>query len=121
MNTNIGNKLKSLRKQKGLSQEQISEHLHISQSAYARIESGESNSWAIHIEKISTFYDIKPEDLIKNENAITDNIGTNNIVIYTEIVNQLSEKLIEQYKIRIKEKDEIIAGLRAKLNKLEKN
>jgi transcriptional regulator with XRE-family HTH domain len=67
MNNTIGNKLKMLRKQKGLSQEQVSEQLHISQSAYARIEKGESNSWAMHLDKIATLYDIKPEDLVKNE------------------------------------------------------
>lgn len=119
MNNSIGNKLKSLRKQKGLSQEQVCEHLHISQSAYARIESGESNSWAMHLEKISAFYNIKPEELIKNENVIIGNIGTNNGVGYAEIVNQLSEKLIELYEERIKEKDEIIAELKARLKKYE--
>lgn len=101
MNSSIGGKLKLLRKKKGLSQEQVCEYLHISQSTYARIESGESNSWAIHLEKICAFYDIKPEELLKKENIIIDNIDTNIIVVHTEIINQLSEKLIEQYKLRI--------------------
>ena len=38
---------------------------------------------------------------IKKENIIIDNIDTNIIVVHTEIINQLSEKLIEQYKLRI--------------------
>lgn len=118
MKNSIGNKLKSLRKQKGLSQEQVCEYLHISQSAYARIESGESNSWSIHLEKISAFYDIKPEELVKNKNVIICNIDTNNGVGNTEVLNQLSEKLINQLEVIIIEKDEIIAELRAKLNKL---
>jgi len=42
MNTSVGKKIRILRKQKGLSQEQVAEHLHISQSAYARMESGNS-------------------------------------------------------------------------------
>lgn len=44
MNTTIGKKLKELRKQKGLTQEQTADYLFISQSAYARMESGESYS-----------------------------------------------------------------------------
>lgn len=119
MNNSIGNKLKSLRKQKGLYQEQVSEHLHISQSAYARIENGESNSWAMHLDKISAFYDIKPEELVKNENIIIGNVGTNNGVGYAEIVNQLSEKLIEQYEERIKELKENNSKLKVKLKKYE--
>jgi hypothetical protein len=81
------------------------------------MESGASNSWAMHLDKISAFYDIQPEELVKNENVIIGNIGTNNGVGYAEIVNQLSEKLINQFEERIKEKDEIISELKAKLNK----
>ncbi|MFC6246349.1 helix-turn-helix transcriptional regulator [Flavobacterium psychroterrae] len=44
MNVVVGNKLKELRKNRNLSQEQVADYLTISQSAYARIESGESHS-----------------------------------------------------------------------------
>jgi len=40
MNTVVGAKIKYLRKEKGLSQEQVAEYLHVSQSTYARIENG---------------------------------------------------------------------------------
>lgn len=43
MNNAVAEKIKKFRKSKGLSQEIVAEKLHISQSAYARIESGESN------------------------------------------------------------------------------
>jgi transcriptional regulator with XRE-family HTH domain len=65
MNIKVGNKLKFLRKQKGLSQEQVSEYLHISQSAYARIENGVSHSWAMYINEFCELFVIKPEDLVK--------------------------------------------------------
>lgn len=117
MNTTVGNKLKKIRKQKGWSQEIVADKLHISQSAYARIETGESNSWATHLETICTVFEIQPEELLKNDCLIVGNIGTNNGVGYAEIVNQLSEKLIEQYENRLKEKDEIIIELREQLKK----
>ena len=87
--------------------------LNLSQSTYARIESGESHSWASHLEKICEVFEILPEDLVKNENVIIGNIGTNNGVGYAKVVNQLSEKLIEQYEERIKELKETIVQLKS--------
>lgn len=113
MNAIIGNKLKQLRKSKGMSQEQVADYLHVSQSAYARMESGESHSWASHINDICQVFEIAPEELVKNEGVIIGNIGTNNGGGYIQIVNQLSEKLIEQYEERIKELKDVIEGLKA--------
>lgn len=117
MNTIIGNRLKKMRKQKGWSQEIVADKLHISQSAYARIETGESNSWASHLETICWVFEITPQELLKNECLIIGNIGSNNDVGYAEIVNQFSEKLIEEYQVRIREKEEIIRELREQLKK----
>lgn len=105
MNTIVGNKLKKLRKQKGWSQELVSDKLHLSQSAYARIENGDSGSWASHLEAICTIYEISPEELLKCDNVIINSHqkGGNSNNAY--VINQLSEKLIEQYESRIKEKD----------------
>jgi transcriptional regulator with XRE-family HTH domain len=63
MNEAIGKSLKALRKNKGLSQEVVAEYLNISQSAYSRIETGESNSWSIQLEKLCDFYKITPSKL----------------------------------------------------------
>lgn len=113
MNALIGKKLQTLRKERGFSQEQIADKLHISQSAYARIESGESHSWANHIQKICETYEITPEELVSNE-SIVINHNQQGGGGYIQI-NQLSEKLIQQYEERIKEKDEIIKDLKKRL------
>ena len=60
----IGKQIKALRKNKGVSQEAVAEYLNISQSAYSRIENGDSHSWACYIEKISAFFGVKPKHLI---------------------------------------------------------
>lgn len=114
MNSTIGSKLKQLRKQKGLSQEQVSDYLNVSQSAYARIENGESHSWSTHIDKICEVFEIKPEELFKDENVIVNSNQQGGQFNNAIIINQLSEKLIEQYELRLKEKDEIIKELKAK-------
>jgi hypothetical protein len=78
------------------------------------MESGESHSWASHIDKICEVFDITPEELVRSEKVIIGNIGTNNGVGYAEVVNQLSEKLIELYEERIKELKQIIVDLNSK-------
>ena len=113
MNTKIGSKLKYLRKQKGLSQEQVAEYLSLSQSAYARMENGESHSWANHIDKICEVFEIEIEELFKQDNIVI-NHNQQGGGGYVQVVNQLSEKLIEQYEDRIKELKEIITELKNK-------
>lgn len=117
MNTIVAKRIKNLRKQNNWSQEDVAFKLNISQSAYGRIEKGESNSWATHIQPICELFEIEPEELIKQDNiSISYNKGKS---INGFIVNQLSEKIIEQYEIRLKEKDNYIAKLEKQLS--EKN
>lgn len=110
MTNNVAEKIKRLRKSKGFSQDDMAEKMHISQSAYARIETGESHSWAAHIEKLSEILEIKPEDFLTDE---TNNLEQENtdqkggmafqFVGTINTINNLSEKLIEQYEERIAE------------------
>lgn len=113
MNISIGNKLKQLRKSRGMSQEQVADYLHLSQSAYARMESGESHSWASHINKICEVFEISPEELVKNESVIVNSNQQGGTSTNAIIINQLSEKLIEQYEERIKELQQTIVFLKS--------
>ncbi|MEJ4088633.1 helix-turn-helix transcriptional regulator [Galbibacter orientalis] len=114
MNNIVGNKLRSLRRIKGLTQEQVADYLHISQSAYARMENGESNSWSANIEGICEVFEISPEELLKSEAIIINNNQQGGNSAYY-IHQALSEKLIEQYEARLKEKDEIIQLLKERI------
>lgn len=125
MNTVVGAKIKRLRKEKGLSQEQVADHLHVSQSTYARIESGESCSWANYLEPISELFEIQPEELIKQDSVVI-NHNQKGGGGYIQI-NQLSEKLIEQFEKRIADKEQMIkllqetnAGLLGLVERLKK-
>lgn len=115
MNTLVGTKLKTLRQNKNYSQEFVADSLHMSQSAYARMENGKSNSWATHINQICELYEIKPEELLKQDTIIVNQNqqGGNGAFI----INQISEKLIEQYELRIKEKDQQIFELKNELKR----
>jgi transcriptional regulator with XRE-family HTH domain len=109
MNVRVGFTIRKLRNEKGMTQEQVADYLHVSQSAYARMESGYNNSWSNHLVVLSELFDIQPEQLISVDTIIInkDQKGGNSNNAY--VINQLSEKLIEQFELRLKEKDNLIA------------
>lgn len=124
MTTAVANKIRNLRKAKGYSQEEVAERLSISQSAYARIERGESHSWAVHLEKLSEIFEIRPEELLSDDSNNFNNqeqkggmafqfVGTINTI------NSLSEKLIEQYEVRIAELKEEVTSLKEEIKLLK--
>lgn len=67
MNIFVGDKLRKLRKSKNMSQEEVADFLNLSQSAYARMESGETHSWANHILKICRLFEINPYELLRKD------------------------------------------------------
>lgn len=106
MKVQVGERLKKLREVKGYSQEEVADGLHISRSAYERMENGKSHTWASQLENLATFFEVSPEYFVKetpNEQNNQDQKGgialQNNGTINT--INYLSEKLIEQYEKRI--------------------
>lgn len=64
MKITIGKQIKALLKNKGVSQEAVADYLNISQSAYSRIENGNSHSWACYVEKICIYFQVNPEYLV---------------------------------------------------------
>ena len=113
-------KIRLLREKKGLTQEEVAEYLHISRSAYARMEQGKSNSWAPHVEQLCGLFDISAGELFSTDQVVLNQNkgdhshggGCGYIINYF-----LSEKLIDQYEARIAEKDRMIEELRERLNK----
>jgi len=103
MNTTIGKRIRTFREQKGFSQEELAEKLHISRSTYQRIENGETNSWINHIENICTSLEVEMEDILKpeegfiqvnNNNESTNDNGSG--VIQNQTINyHTSDKLLE--------------------------
>jgi|SRR5690554_3329138 len=107
MNATIGKKLREMRKERGWSQEHVADSLYLSQSAYARIENGESCSWANNLVLICKVFEITPEELVKNN---LDEISYSEKKEERNIDNeiQLSEKITNQYEERIQELKEVI-------------
>jgi len=116
MNKTIGERIRKHREEKGYSQENLAEKLHISRSAYQRIENGETNTWVNHLSSLCEELGISADELlttdenfvqVNNHNESSNDNGSGVIQNQTNNYN-ISEKLIEQYEERIKElKDQI--------------
>lgn len=68
MNT-LGKKIYSLRKEKGLSQEELANHLSVSRQSVQKWETGKSNPEIEKLKKISIFFSISLDELCNNKNS----------------------------------------------------
>ncbi|GAA5085228.1 hypothetical protein GCM10023210_05840 [Chryseobacterium ginsengisoli] len=114
----IGQKLKGMRIEKGFSTIEIAEKLDISESTYRRYEADKSFPDVFVLDKIAKIYDKDLTDLLPEGMTIINNNSGEHANNAGYVMNQfLSEKLIQQYEERIKEKDEQIALLKSLLDK----
>ncbi|MBW3520299.1 helix-turn-helix domain-containing protein [Flavobacterium sp. NKUCC04_CG] len=111
MNNFVGQKLKALRISQFLTQESLADKLHISQSTYARMENGKSNSWVNHIEGFCKLYQIQPEELLR----FSDELPSYNTD--EKAIDKVLHTLIQNLENQIKEKDELISYLKEQLRK----
>lgn len=65
--------------------------------------------------KLQKFLDTNINELLDGKTVFVNNNNQHGGVGYAEVVNQLSEKLISLYERQIKEKDELIEEMKAKL------
>lgn len=116
---NLANRLKALRIEKDVDTFSISEALGISEITYRRYERNESTPDFQILQKIADFYQINITELLSDDKIIFSNEqkgGTSNNAL---IINQLSEKLIQQYEERIRELKENNTELRQTINELK--
>ena len=109
----IGNKLRVFRTEKGYTQEKIADLLQISQASYSNLENNIGKVDLKTIQKISEIYEIDLISLL-NQDGVNFNQNLNN-TNNNSIINQLTDKLIEQYETRLKEKDKIILNWNYKI------
>ncbi len=102
----IATKVKLLREEKKISQEFISHELGLSQSQYSRRENGEVKFVAEEIGKLAKILEVSVSQ-IYGEATNSFSVHTQNGGNFGQYI-QVSEKLIEQYEARLKEKDEMI-------------
>jgi transcriptional regulator with XRE-family HTH domain len=115
---NLHEKVKFFRETKRLSQENVAYELGLNQSQYSRRESGAIKFNVEEIDKLSKILEVSANELFGDETVIfnnNDQKGGN----FAQFISTPNE-LIEQYELRIKEKEEIIQLLKDKIDLLEK-
>ena len=100
----------------------MAENLSVSLSTYQRIESGETNSWALHLEDISKSLNVPIEEIILDKEKFIQIVKeqSTGYMNTDTVINNLSEKVIELYEKRIKDKDFIIESQAKRIADLEK-
>ena len=114
----FGRKLSELRKQKGLSQEQLAYDLNISQSSISNYELGSTNPDSEILKRISDYFQIPISYLFSDDNLnfyTNENKSGNSGYMINSTLNIVSEKLIELYERIIRDKNEQIALLERRL------
>jgi transcriptional regulator with XRE-family HTH domain len=104
-NIHIGQKIKKLRELKNLTQEYMAAQLEMSQSAYSKIETGESDVTFKKLELISRALDVKPEDILTFNERLVFNVQHNQTG-QGLVINQMTDEMKKLY-------EELIAQLRA--------
>ena len=114
---NFGKKLVELRKQKGLSQEQLAMDLNISQSSISNYESGATKPDTDVLQKIAEYFNIPIAYFFSDEKTIfyTNENNSGNIGNFiNSTFNTISEKVIELYEWKIKALEEKLQHLKDK-------
>lgn len=113
----LGEKIKKARLGKNFTQEYLAEVLNVSQKTYSNFENDKTKPDFHQVEDIAKVLEISVLDFLSGDN-ITVNQNNNEVAVaqnYAPIT--LSEKLIEQYEQRLKDKDTEIGFLRQLLGK----
>ena len=118
----IGQKIKKLRELKNLTQTHVAEKLGVSQSAYSKMELGESEVTFNRLEKISEVLEMKPEEVIAFNESMVFNVmhNQNGGNVFGDINNTVSDTERQLYQVQINLLKEEVTYLKKMLEKVLK-
>ena len=115
MNEEIVSKIKRLRISKGFSHSEMADKLHITRSAYQRLESGETYSWAKHLDELMDTFETSPKEFFSDiGKKVIHQHNHDSSIGYVETLHQENKEVYEKL---IQAKDEQIALLKEMLEK----
>jgi transcriptional regulator with XRE-family HTH domain len=96
----IGQKIKKLRELKNLTQSHLADELGLTQSAYSKMEQGETEVSYSRLEKIASVLGMKPEELIAFNESMVFNVMHNQtgqgFVISNNAISDGERKLYDE-------------------------
>ncbi len=118
----IGQQIKKLRELKNLTQTHVAEKLGVSQSAYSKMELGESAVTFNRLEKISEVLEMKPEEVIAFNESMVFNVmhNQNGGNVFGDINNTVSDTERQLYQDQINLLKEEVTYLKKMLEKVLK-
>lgn len=118
----IGQKIKKLRELKNLTQTHMAQELGVTQSAYSKMELGESEVSYVKLEKISSVLGMKPEDVITFNESMVFNVTNNQNGgnVFGDINNTISDTERKLYQDQINLLKEEVTYLKQMLEKVLK-
>jgi transcriptional regulator with XRE-family HTH domain len=127
MHQDVVKKIKLLRKEKGFDSLDMAEKLHITKSAYERLESGKTLTWSKYLEDILNIFEVTIEDFfndIGRKVNITNKKGSFGNSYNAKDFNfdnkKAYDKLENLYKEIIKEKNDEIQYLKNYIEEKDK-
>lgn len=121
MNT-LGSRIKKMREEKNISQEKMALELDLTQSNYGRLEKDDKRLTVPKILKISEVLNVSVSYLFNEQTSKVihqnnnENPNAYNVENLYQNNKEITDKLIEQYEARLKEKDELILSLKNIIN-----
>ena len=118
----FGKKLAELREQKNLSQDELATELQLSQSTISNYEKGTRKIDVESLQKICDYFNVPITYMLSDEKVVfhsIENHGENHGNFVNTTINTMSDKLIELYELRLKEKDEIISFLKKEIERIK--
>ena len=109
-------KVRRFRELNQWSQENLAYELGLNQSQYSRRENGSIKFNSEEIILLARIFKISPSLLFGEEEKDSNSANAQ----VSKFAEKLSNELIQQYELRLKEKDELIAELREKIILLQK-
>jgi transcriptional regulator with XRE-family HTH domain len=116
-NMNLHDKVKHLRESKRLSQDNVAFELGLNQSQYSRRETGNIHFTADELNKLSKLLEVSMDDLFSDDSVVFNNNNQRGGYFGQNI--EIPTQLVEQYELRLKEKDQLISSLKENIELLK--
>jgi transcriptional regulator with XRE-family HTH domain len=118
----IGQKIKKLRELKNLTQTHVAQKLGVSQSAYSKMELGETEVTYNRLEKISEILVMKPEEVISFNESMVFNVmhNQNGGNVFGDINNSVPDTERQLYQDQINLLKDEVTYLKKMLEKVLK-